>query len=113
VPGAPLRHPAHGTGMPRTLFLSWPRKALLERMEGNLAWADKAAEDFGWMSRLPAQVSYLSPLGPTHTMVVVRCGLATWRSGPLGQGTLAGICDGGQPCRSAADRPGDGCPPGS
>jgi len=60
-------------------------------MEGNLSWADKTAEDFGRMRRLPAQVSYRPQLGPTHTMFVVRRDLTTWRSGPLGQGTLAGI----------------------
>jgi hypothetical protein len=91
VPDAPLRHPAHGAGMPRTLFPSWPRKALLECMEENLSWADKTGDDFGRMRRLPAQVSYRPQLGPTHTMFVVRRGPTTWRSGPLGQGTLAGI----------------------
>jgi hypothetical protein len=63
-------------------------------MEENLSWADKTAEDFGRMRRLPAQVSYLPPLGPTHTMFVVQRGPTTWRSGPLGQGTLAGIAHG-------------------
>jgi hypothetical protein len=91
VPDAPLRHPAHGASMPRTLFPSWHCQALLECMEENLSWADKTAEDFGRMRRLPAQVSYRPPLGPTHTMFVVQRGPTTWRSGPLGQRTLAGI----------------------
>jgi hypothetical protein len=82
---------SHGAGMPRTLFPSWPRKALLECMEENLSWADKTGDHFGRMRRLPAQVSYRPQLGPTHTMFVVRRGPTTWRSGPLGQGTLAGI----------------------
>ena len=77
MPDALRRHPAHGAGMPRTLFPSWPRNALLECMEENLSWADKTGEDFGRMRRLPAQVSYRPQLGLTHTMFVVRRGLTT------------------------------------